>query len=207
VFGTVLIWICYFIGLFATYLLLNWLPTMMKDAGYTSAQGAILIGMFNWGGTLGSVAIGWLMDRLNRYVLVSASFGLAAISLWTIHFAGAGFLALQILSFAWGWFLPGTNTGMNALTARFYPTGARATGISWMHAFGRVGAISSAFAGGAMLSSGLGLGEILPVLAVAPLLGSLAVLLIGRAAKRHPLADGTDTHVEASSSAGISPSA
>ncbi|MBC8862839.1 aromatic acid/H+ symport family MFS transporter, partial [Escherichia coli] len=65
--GTALIWLCYFVGLFVLYLLYNWLPTMAKDAGYTSAQGAIMVGFLNWGGTLGSVAIGWLMDRFDRY--------------------------------------------------------------------------------------------------------------------------------------------
>jgi MFS transporter, AAHS family, 4-hydroxybenzoate transporter len=207
VFGTVLIWLCYFIGLFATYLLLNWLPTMVVEAGYTGAQGAILIGLFNWGGTLGSVANGWLMDRWNRYFLVSMCFGLAAASLWMISGVGASFLTLQLLSFAWGWFLPGTNTGMNALTAQFYPTVARATGISWMHAFGRIGAISSAFAGGAMLSAGLGLSRILPALALAPLLGSLAVLLISRTAKRKETADEADEPLASSAVVGVSPNA
>lgn len=39
---------------------------MGKGAGYTSAQGAIMGGFLNWGGTPGSVASGWLMDRFDR---------------------------------------------------------------------------------------------------------------------------------------------
>lgn len=187
--GTVLVWLCYFVGLFVTYLLYNWLPTMAKDAGYTGAQGAIMVGFLNWGGTLGSIAIGWLMDRFDRYYTVAASFCLAALSLWAVHGMQSTFWVLQILAFAWGWFIPGTNTGMNALTARFYPTVARSTGLSWMHAVGRIGAIGSAFAGAAFMSAGLGLGQILPLMAVAPLTGAVAVLLIARLVKRWALAD------------------
>ncbi|MCA8216479.1 hypothetical protein LGN20_21495 [Burkholderia cepacia] len=73
-------------------------------------------GFVNWSGAPGSVASGWLMDRLDRYRMIAASFCLAARS----------FRAVQVLAFAWGSFIPGTNTGMNALTACFYPTVAHA---------------------------------------------------------------------------------
>lgn len=38
------------------------------------------------------------------------------------------------------------------MSARFYPTQARATGSSWMHGIGRIGAILSAFAGAEMMA-------------------------------------------------------
>ncbi len=44
---------------------------------------------------------------------------------------------------------------MNALSARYYPTQARATGSSWMHGVGRIGAILSAFAGAEMMALNL----------------------------------------------------
>jgi AAHS family 4-hydroxybenzoate transporter-like MFS transporter len=197
VIGTVLTWLCYFVGLFVTYLLYNWLPTMAKEAGYTTAQGAIMVGFLNWGGTLGSIAIGWLMDRFDRYFTVAASFCMGAISLWAVHSAGSTFWALLVLAFAWGWFIPGTNTGMNALTARFYPTAARSTGLSWMHAFGRAGAICSAFAGAAILNAGLGLGQALPIVGFAPLVGAVAVLIIAGPVKRWAFAGESTLKTEA----------
>lgn len=42
-----------------------------------------------------------------------------------------------------------------ALSARYYPTQARATGSSWMHGVGRIGAILSAFAGAEMMALNL----------------------------------------------------
>ncbi|MET3627881.1 hypothetical protein ABIC51_002717 [Burkholderia sp. 572] len=58
---------------------------MGKEAGYTSAQGAIMGGFVNRGGRPGSVASGWLMDRFDRYRVIAASFCLAARSLRAVH--------------------------------------------------------------------------------------------------------------------------
>ena len=53
-----------------------------------------------------------------------------------------------------------------------------------VHVFGGLGAIGSAFAGAALLSAGLGLGQILPLMADVPLIGAVAGLV-----KRRALAD------------------
>ncbi|KVW09026.1 hypothetical protein WK91_28650 [Burkholderia cepacia] len=60
-----------------------------------------------------------------------------------------------------------------------------------MHAFGGLGAIGSAFVGAALLSAGLGLGQILPLMADRPLIGAVAGLVMRRApgAGRRALAD------------------
>ncbi|WP_155634867.1 hypothetical protein [Burkholderia cepacia] len=60
-----------------------------------------------------------------------------------------------------------------------------------VHAFGGLGAIGSAFAGAALLSVGLGFGQILPLMADVPLIGAVAGLVMRRApgAGRWALAD------------------
>lgn len=50
-----------------------------------------------------------------------------------------------------------------------------------VHVFGGLGAIGSAFAGAALLSAGLGFGQILPLMADVPLIGAVAGLVIRRA--------------------------
>ncbi|WP_334045651.1 hypothetical protein [Burkholderia cepacia] len=74
---------------------------MGKEAGYTSAQGAIMGGFVNWSGAPGSVASGWLMDRLDRYRMIAASFCLAARSLRAAHGMQSTFRPQQVLAFAW----------------------------------------------------------------------------------------------------------
>jgi AAHS family 4-hydroxybenzoate transporter-like MFS transporter len=65
---------------------------------------------------------------------------------------------------------------MNALSASYYPTHARATGSSWMHGVGRIGAILSAFAGAQMLSMGWNITEVFSSLAIPAVLTSLLLL-------------------------------
>ena len=45
--------------------------------------------------------------------------------------------------------------GANALTAAFYPTPCRTTGVSWALGVGRSGSIAGSLLGGAMLAQGL----------------------------------------------------
>ncbi|MCA7891509.1 hypothetical protein [Burkholderia cepacia] len=74
---------------------------MGKEAGYTSAQGAIMGGFVNRGGRPGSVASGWLMDRLDRYRVSDASLCLAARSFRAVHGMQSTFRPRQVLAFAW----------------------------------------------------------------------------------------------------------
>ena len=63
--GSLLLWLAYFSHLFLVYLLGSWMPTMIKESGMTAEQASIISAMFQLGGPLGSVAVGWLMDRFN----------------------------------------------------------------------------------------------------------------------------------------------
>ncbi|HEM7894683.1 MFS transporter [Burkholderia cepacia] len=86
-------------------------------------------GFVNRGGRPGSVASGWLMDRFDRYRVIAASFCLAARSLRAVHGMQSTFRARQVLAFAWGSFIPGTNTGMNVLTALLSDRRSRRPGL------------------------------------------------------------------------------
>ncbi|MDU2734644.1 MAG: aromatic acid/H+ symport family MFS transporter, partial [Mixta calida] len=70
----------------------------------------------------------------------------------------------------------GANTGMNALAASYYPTQARATGSSWMHGIGRIGAILSAVVGAQMLTLGWSFSQIFMLLALPAVLTTLMLI-------------------------------
>jgi AAHS family 4-hydroxybenzoate transporter-like MFS transporter len=69
---------------------------------------------------------------------------------------------------------------MNALSASYYPTHARATGSSWMHGVGRIGAILSAFVGAEMMSLGWSFSVIFLLLAIPAVITTLMLLLKNR---------------------------
>lgn len=177
-FGSLMLWLVYFMGLFLVYILGSWLPTLVKEIGLTVSQAAIMTAIYQAGGTVGSLFAGWLMDRIDPHRALGVIFAVGGLFTMAIGYAGVNFPLLCLLAFVSGACLNGANTGMNALSARFYPTQARATGSSWMHGVGRIGAILSAFAGAEMLALGLDFKSVFLILGI-----PAALTVIGLAAK------------------------
>lgn len=75
--GTLLLWLTYFMGLVIVYLLTSWLPTLMRDAGASMEQAAFIGALFQLGGVLSSVAVGWAMDRFNPHKVIGIFYCLA----------------------------------------------------------------------------------------------------------------------------------
>lgn len=185
-FGTLMLWLIYFMGLFLVYILGSWLPTLVKEIGLTVSQAAIMTAIYQAGGTVGSLFAGWLMDRINPHRALGAIFAVGGLVTMAIGFAAASFALLCLLALISGACLNGANTGMNALSARFYPTQARATGSSWMHGVGRIGAILSAFAGAEMLAMDLKFETVFLLLGIPVLLTVLGVAAKGWFASGQP---------------------
>ncbi|MBP2171517.1 AAHS family 4-hydroxybenzoate transporter-like MFS transporter [Erwinia toletana] len=175
--GSLMLWGSYFMGLFLVYLIGSWLPSLIKDIGMTVTQAALITAMYQAGGTVGSLFAGWLMDKINANRALALIYGCGAIATVAIGLAPADALVLSGIAFCSGFCLNGANTGMNALSASYYPTHARATGSSWMHGVGRIGAILSAFAGAEMLSLGWSFSQVFLLLAIPALLTSVMLLV------------------------------
>lgn len=179
-FGSLMLWLVYFMGLFLVYILGSWLPTLVKEIGLTVSQAAIMTALYQAGGTVGSLFAGWLMDKINPHRALGIIFAVGGLFTMAIGYAGVNFPLLCSLAFVSGACLNGANTGMNALSARFYPTQARATGSSWMHGVGRIGAILSAFAGAEMLAMGLDFRSVFLILGI-----PATLTVLGLAAKSY----------------------
>ena len=179
-FGSLMLWLIYFMGLFLVYILGSWLPTLVREIGLTVSQAAIMTALYQAGGTVGSLFAGWLMDKINPHRALGIIYTVGGLFTMAIGYAGVNFPLLCSLAFISGACLNGANTGMNALSARFYPTQARATGSSWMHGVGRIGAILSAFAGAEMLAMGLDFRSVFLILGI-----PAALTVLGLAAKSY----------------------
>lgn len=179
-FGSLMLWLIYFMGLFLVYILGSWLPTLVKEIGLTVSQAAVMTALYQAGGTVGSLFAGWLMDKINPHRALGIIYTVGGLFTMAIGYAGVNFPLLYSLAFISGACLNGANTGMNALSARFYPTQARATGSSWMHGVGRIGAILSAFAGAEMLAIGLDFRSVFLILGI-----PAALTVLGLAAKSY----------------------
>jgi MFS transporter, AAHS family, 4-hydroxybenzoate transporter len=176
-FMTAALWVTYFMGLLVIYLLTGWLPSLMKDAGLTVSAAANVTAMFQIGGTIGAILVGWIMDKTRPAPVISLAYVGGAVCVLGLAWIGALSSSLTVLVFLAGFCMSGAQTGLNAFAPSRYPTVARATGVSWMLGMGRFGSIFGSAIGGALLGMGWQFGAILAMLAVPAALAAIAVLV------------------------------
>ncbi|MDU6925189.1 aromatic acid/H+ symport family MFS transporter [Franconibacter helveticus] len=175
--GTVALWLTYFMGLFVIYLLNGWLPTILRSGGFSLQQAAIITGLFQLGGPLGGIIVGYLMDRMQAKAVIAVTYFLGCLCLFTQGMMDFGSVMLSVLIFISGMCINGAQNGLQAYSPAYYQTEIRATGVSWMHGMGRIGAILSSTLGGVIMLSVPGHSSIYLVLALPALLAGFCILL------------------------------
>jgi AAHS family 4-hydroxybenzoate transporter-like MFS transporter len=177
--GTIMLWIAYFMAVLIFYLMTSWMPTLVAGAGATMAEASLIAALFPLGGTLGALASGWLMDRIDPHRVIGMAFFLTATFILAMAQVNSG-VSLTMLTAIAGMFMGAALVSMPTLAASFYSTQGRASGVGWMLGVGRFGAILGGISGGTLLQLGLDMGAILSLLAVPGILGALAMVWKGR---------------------------
>lgn len=151
--ATILFWIVNFMNLLNLYSLASWLPTVVRDAGY-STQTAVLVGtILQVGGTIGTFGLAWLVARSGFVRVMSGTFLVAAISIATIGQPGLSLAMIFVVVFIAGWCVVGSQPGLNALSGAYYPTAVRSTGVGAGLGIGRIGAIVGPVIGGGFMAA------------------------------------------------------
>jgi len=152
---TLALWAAFFLSLFAVYTAFSWLPAMLASEGANIAIAAGGLTAYNLGGVFGALICAVAITRFgSRWPIVLCCAG-GALSAFVLEGASIANTTLVILGLGLhGLFVNAAQTTMFALSAHVYPTNVRATGTASAMAFGRLGAILSAFAGAAIISAG-----------------------------------------------------
>ena len=177
---TLLLWVVFFMSLLDLYLLSNWLPTVLNDLG-VSVSGAAAIGaMLQVGGVVGTFTLGQFIDRFSFRAL-SLTYLVAAVAVAADRhgqpFDRPGHdrdLRVGISASSGG------QIASNALTATFYPTAIRSTGVGWALGIGRIGSIVGPLIGGVMLARDMGPQPLFGAAAVPALIAAAAAFVLAR---------------------------
>ncbi|MCA3182729.1 MULTISPECIES: aromatic acid/H+ symport family MFS transporter [unclassified Cupriavidus] len=176
--GSAMLWLTYFMGLVIFYLLTSWMPTLMKDAGFTLQRASLLTALFPLGGGIGTIAAGWFMDRFNPNKVIAITYALTGVLIYAVgHGAGGDPFVLGLLIFLAGTAMNGAQSSMPTLAASFYPTQGRATGVAWMLGIGRFGGIAGALLGAELLRMHLGFDAIFTLLTVPAFIAAGALVV------------------------------
>jgi AAHS family 4-hydroxybenzoate transporter-like MFS transporter len=107
-------WATNFMGLMVIYLLSGWLPTLIKDAGLPIERAASITALFQPGGTVGALVVGYLMDRWTpNKVIAFAYVGGAVFNLFLASGAVGSSLFAAFVLLA-GFCMSGAQTGLDA---------------------------------------------------------------------------------------------
>ncbi|HGM5487357.1 TPA: MFS transporter [Serratia marcescens] len=174
--GTLMLWVTYFMGLVIYYVLLSWMPILMQGLGYQLEQSAMLTSLFTFGGTLGILVAGWLMDRWNAHKVVSSGFVVTALLIVAMATEDKQIVLLGAFIFLMGVTMNGAQSGLQTLAATVYPTHSRATGIAWMQGIGRFGGVAGTMMGAQLLAMQWEVQSILMFLCVPALIAAIATV-------------------------------
>jgi AAHS family 4-hydroxybenzoate transporter-like MFS transporter len=168
-----------FAGLLVVYLLSNWMPTLIQQSGLSLRGASLITATFQLGGTAGAVALGRLMYKFNPYRILGVAYLMAAGFVTLMGAAAAIPWLMTAAVFGAGFCVSGGQVGANALTAAFYPTSCRTTGVSWALGFGRSGSIVGSLMGGVMLGQGWTLGTVYGVVAIPAVISGVSIVALG----------------------------
>lgn len=180
--GSTMIWLTYGMGIVIFYALINWMPILLKDAGLDGKDAVLITSLFPLGG-VGAILFGFLMDRFNANRVIMLGYVATAVFIYLIgQVAGhQGWLVLMV--FLGGAIMNTSQSSMPALAANFYPTAGRATGVAWMMAIGRIGAVAAPFLVAELQRRHFDFSQIFAVLAIPGLIAALALFVKNRS---HP---------------------
>ena len=182
---TAILWCACFLAMGNIALLANWLPTYFQQLGGVPIETFAKLLMIGFlGGAAGTLAVGWLMDRVNAYVLIAGVYLVDAAAIASLGVLPAGAAAFVAGLVVWNFCQTGGQTGINNLATLGYPPEMRSSGIGWAGGAGRLGGIAFPLVGGLALGWALPLQTLLLVIAAPALLVAVLILLLGSTNRR-----------------------
>ena len=162
----------------SSYYILNWLPVLVVDAGFTAAQGSLVSARSGMIGFLGGVCFAifgsrFAPTRVAAIAMTGAGFSLAAIGLVPATLTSF-ILAAGVLGFC----LAGTTGMLYTILAGTFPPGLRASGMGFVMGVMRIASAGGPALAGFMFAQGMTRAGVSLVFAVGPLIAAVLVFTL-----------------------------
>ncbi|OTG86438.1 4-hydroxybenzoate transporter [Acinetobacter sp. ANC 4558] len=182
---TVGVWGVYFCNWIAWFMLLSWLPTILKQAGLSPDQAPYASVTVNAAFILFALPLAYFLPKLNTakiitFMLITGLF--IAIGLGILIETQQWSYIFILIALA-GFGIGGQQLALNYLVIAAYPTQVRATATGWAIGMGRTGAIIGSAIGGIILSH-FGISGYFYALGV-PLIAALICVFLIKSQKNH----------------------
>jgi benzoate transport len=176
---TIFIWGSCIASFTLLYFTVSWLPTLLRDTGFSSSAASLTTSAFLASGTLGAVTLSYLADKVKSKTWlvgkVMVVCGLATASVGFEH-GNATFTVLAVM--VAGFCLIGGSLTLNGVISNFYPPHIRATGVGWALGVGRLGAVSGPLVGAMLVAMQVPFVGVMLLAAIPAILSGLCAINI-----------------------------
>lgn len=174
--ATLLLWTSFFFTTVVTYLLLGWLPVLMVARGFSNSDAFLIQILFNAGAVVGSIFLGWLMQRRRSGLLLLTCYVGVAAGLLALASGGKDLVIVLTAVAAIGGFLLGAQYILYGLTPEYYRIETRGTGTGAAVAASRLGSAMGPLLAGVLLGAGASATHVLQ--ALLPITGGAALAAV-----------------------------
>lgn len=181
---TMPLWVGFFFTLMINYILISWLPNLLMEQGLEKPQAFMVMLVFQVGAVIGTLALGYLLDRLKLWQMAAIIYTGLFIAL-VLLFTSTSIPVLILAGFMGGIFSTGGQSILYGISPIFYSGTGKVTGVGSAISLGRLGAMTGPLLTGKILAIGLGATGILMASLPAVAISAVAVTALSRYKAAH----------------------
>ena len=182
--NTLPLWVGFFFTLMINYILISWLPNLLMEQGLEKAQAFMVMLVFQVGAVIGTLALGYLLDRLKLWQMAAIIYSGLFIAL-VLLFTSTSIPVLILAGVMGGMFSTGGQSILYGISPIFYSGTGKVTGVGSAISLGRLGAMTGPLLTGKILAIGLGTSGILMASLPAVVISAVAVTALSRYKSAH----------------------
>lgn len=176
---TVPLWFGFFFTLMINYILISWLPNLLMEQGLSKQEAFSIMLIFQVGVVIGTLGLGYLLDRLKLWQVAAIIYVGLAIAL-ILLFTSKVIPLLILAGLMGGIFSTGGQSILYGISPIFYSGAGKVTGVGSAISLGRLGVMIGPLLSGKILALGLGTTGILWASLPAVVISAVAVTALSR---------------------------
>ena len=177
--ATLPLWVGFFFTLMINYILISWLPNLLMEQGLERQQAFLVMLVFQVGAVIGTLGLGYLLDRLKLWQMAMIIYSGLFIAL-SMLFTTTSIPLLIVAGVMGGMFSTGGQSILYGISPIFYHGTGKVTGVGSAISLGRLGAMTGPLLTGKILALGLGTTGILMASLPAVVVSAVAVTALSR---------------------------
>lgn len=158
-----------------SYYILNWLPQMVADAGFTPAEGSLVSALSGMIGFVGGVVFASFATRFPPTRVAATAMTGAALALAAVGLVPPVLSLFVISAGILGFCLAGTTGMLYAIMADSFPAAQRASGMGLVMGAARIASAGGPALAGVMFAGGMTRASVSLTFAVGPIVAALII--------------------------------